>query len=404
MIGDTESTSVEAEELLAAVRQLLEREIAPLALDLANRHDYPFDVFDIFRRNGYFALFIPEEYGGLGLDLWTLCCVIEEVARVSNTAASVLIGQFQGALPILGAGSDLMKERYLPQIAAGEVRGAMAMTEPDAGSDVAGITTLARRDGDEYVLTGRKCFITLANVADFIVVFAKLAPGRSTKTIQCFVVPSDAPGLDIGRVEEKMGSTAMPTCELTLDECRVPSDAAIGEPGTGFRDAMAVFERARPLIAARSVGLARGALEDAVLHLQEREAFGSPLATLQGLQFMVADMATNIEAASGLVVRACRAIAEADPSAMRYCAMAKYFATDMAMSVTTDAVQLFGGYGYMRDYPVEHRMREAKLGQIVEGTNQIQRLIVARSVLGPASRTADIPREPAGNELPRIED
>jgi alkylation response protein AidB-like acyl-CoA dehydrogenase len=241
---------------------------------------------------------------------------------------------------------------------------------------------VARRVEGGYVLDGRKVFITLASVADVITVYAKREPGRSTSTIQGFVVPRGTPGLIVGRAEDKMASCALPSCEVMLDDCFVPDDAVLGGPGSGFRVAMNVFERARPIIGARAVGLARGAMEAAVDYVKNREAFGRPLSDQQAIQFMVADMATQIEAARALVHRACRAVDEDDPVAPRYCAMAKYFATDVAVAVTADAVQLFGGYGYMRDYPVEHRYREAKLGQIVEGTNQIQRMVVGRSIFG----------------------
>jgi alkylation response protein AidB-like acyl-CoA dehydrogenase len=259
----------------------------------------------------------------------------------------------------------------------------MALTEPGAGSDVAGIGTVARRVDGGYVLNGRKCFITLASVADVITIYAKREPGRSTSTIQGFVVPRGTAGLIVGRAEDKMASGALPSCEVILEDCLVPDDAVLGSPGSGFRVAMSVFERARPVIGARAVGLARGAMEAAVDYVKNREAFGRPLSDQQGIQFMVADMATQIEAARALVHRACRAVDEDDPLAPRYCAMAKYF-----------AVQLFGGYGYMRDYPVEHRYREAKLGQIVEGTNQIQRMVVGRSMFGQVvNRLSETSRE-----------
>jgi alkylation response protein AidB-like acyl-CoA dehydrogenase len=297
----------------------------------------------------------------------------------------MVILQLQGMLPILISGDDEIRARYVPDLVAGRIRPAMALTEPDAGSDVAGIKTVARRDGDEYVINGRKAFITGAKLADVLTVYTKVKAGRSTATIQGFVIPAGTKGLTVGRTEEKMASSALPTSELILDDCRVPAAWALGEPGAGFRSAMRVMEHVRPLIAARGVGLARGALEAAVGYMQERHAFGSPLAALQGLQFKVADMAMGVEASRGLVERACRAIDAGDPDANRLCAMAKCFATDNAMAVTTEAVQIFGGYGVMKDYPVEHRMREAKISQIVDGTNEIQRLVIARSVLGGAA-------------------
>jgi alkylation response protein AidB-like acyl-CoA dehydrogenase len=375
-------SEAERSDLIAATRRLARERLAPMALELANTHEWPEHLFELLRDHGYFGLYYPGQYGGLGLSLRAFSEIIEELAVVSNTAASVVVGQHQAGLAIMAAGSAEQRARWLPALAAGEIKGAMAMTEPNAGSDVAGIRTVARQVEGGYVLTGRKCFITLANVADMITVYAKREPGRSTSTIQGFIVPRGTPGLVVGRAEDKMASGALPSCEVMLEDCFVPEDSVLGSPGSGFRVAMSVFERARPIIGARAVGLARGAMEAAVDYVKNREAFGRPLSDQQGIQFMVADMATQIEAARALVHRACHAVDSDDPLAARYCAMAKYFATDMSVAVTADAVQLFGGYGYMRDYPVEHRFREAKLGQIVEGTNQIQRLVVGRSVFG----------------------
>jgi alkylation response protein AidB-like acyl-CoA dehydrogenase len=377
-------TEEERTDLIAATRRLGRERLAPIALELANAHEWQEHLFELLRDHGYFGLYYPREYGGLGLSLRTFSETIEELAAVSNTAASMVVGQHQAGLSIMAAGSPEQRSRWLPALAAGEIKGAMAMTEPGAGSDVAGIRTVAREVEGGFALNGRKCFITLANVADMITIYAKRSPGRSTSTIQGFIVPADTPGLIVGRAEEKMAGGALPSCEVILEDCFVPKTSVLGSPGSGFRVAMSVFERARPIIGARAVGLARGAMEAAVDYVKSREAFGKPLSDLQGLQFMVADMATQIEAARALVHRACQAVDENDPLAPRYCAMAKYFATDMSVAVTTNAVQLFGGYGYMRDYPVEHRFREAKVGQIVEGTNQIQRLIVGRSILGQA--------------------
>lgn len=383
-------SAAEQDEIVAVARRLAADRGAPRALDVANTHDYPEDLFEALRDGGYFGLYPGPEWGGIGADLLTVCRVVEELAKVSNTLASIVIGQLQGTLPILITGTDELRARYVPDLVAGRIKPAMALTEPDAGSDVAGIKTSARPEtrpeGEGYLLNGSKCFITMANLADVITVYAKRSPGRSTSAIQGFVIPRGTPGLHVGRVEEKMGSTALPTCEVQLDDVWVPASHALGDVGTGFRSAMKVLEHVRPMIAARSVGLAQGALDDAVAHLRQREAFGQPLATLQGLQFKIADMAMGIEAARGLVEKACRALDADDPLANRYCAMAKCFATDTAMHVTTEAVQLFGGYGYMRDYPVEARFREAKVAQIVDGTNEIQRVVIARSILGPEAR------------------
>jgi alkylation response protein AidB-like acyl-CoA dehydrogenase len=379
-----EMATEDRSEFVRLTRRFARERFGDRALELANTHEYPRWVFDELAQAGYFGLYRAEEWGGLHVGLQTLCDVIESLAFVSNTVASMVIGQLQGSLPILITGDDQIRARYLPGIFAGRILPSMALTEPDAGSDVAGIRSLARDDGDHFVLNGRKAFITHAALADVITVYVKLENGRSTSSIQGFLIPAGTPGMIVGRTEEKMGSTALPTSELILDECRVPKAWRLGEPGSGFRSAMQVLERVRVAVAARSVGVAAGALAEAVDYMRERQTFGVPLADHQALSFMVADMATQIEAARGLVRRACEAVDSDDPELGRYCAMAKLYATDVAMRVTTDAVQLFGGYGYMKDYPVEHRMREAKLAQIVDGTNQIQRLIIGRSVLsGP---------------------
>ena len=270
----------------------------------------------------------------------------------------------------------------MPGIVSGKTRVAMALTEPDAGSDVLGIKTTAVRDGGDYILNGTKVFITMAAVADIITVWAKVNRSRRASDIQGFIVPVGTPGMTIGRPEDKIAATALPSSEVVFDNCRVPAAAALGEPGEGFRLAMQVLDRIRPVIGVRALGVARGAYEHAVAYVSNREAFQAPLASFQGLQFMIADMATSIEAARAPVKRACEAVEADDPLAPRYCAMAKCYATDVAMQVTTHAVQLFGGYGLMRNYPVEHRFREAKIAQIVDGTNQIQRIIIARSILG----------------------
>jgi alkylation response protein AidB-like acyl-CoA dehydrogenase len=289
--------------LIMAARRLGRERLAPIALDLANTHEWPEYLFELLRDNGYLGLYYPSEYGGLGLGLEDFSAIIEELAAVSNTAASMVVGQHQAGLSIMAAGSDQQRAKWLPRLAAGEIKGAMAMTEPGAGSDVASIRTVARPVPGGYVLNGRKCFITLANVADVITVYAKREPGRSTATIQGFVIPAGTAGLTVGRAEDKMAGGALPSCELLLEDCFVPEQDVLGAPGSGFRVAMAVFERARPIIGARAVGLARGAMEASIAYLKQREAFGRPLSDQQSIQFTVADMATQIEAAFGVPCR-----------------------------------------------------------------------------------------------------
>jgi alkylation response protein AidB-like acyl-CoA dehydrogenase len=270
-------SEAERSDLLATTRRLARERIAPIALELANTHEWPEHLFELLRDQGYFGLYYPSQYGGIGLSLRAFSEIIEELAAVSNTAASVVLGQHQAGLSIMAAGTAQQRARWLPALAAGEIKGAMALTEPSAGSDVAGIRTVARQVDGGYLLNGRKCFITLASVADVITIYAKREPGRSTSTIQGFVVPRTTPGLVVGRAEDKMASGALPSCEVLLEDCFVPADAVLGSPGSGFRIAMNVFERARPIIGARAVGLARGAMEAAVDYVKNREAFGRPL-------------------------------------------------------------------------------------------------------------------------------
>jgi alkylation response protein AidB-like acyl-CoA dehydrogenase len=376
----------ERAEFVGFAREFARERFGSRALELANTHDYPYDVFDELAQAGFFGLYHEPRWGGLGLDLYTICQVIEELSAVSNTVSGLVVGQLQGSLPILISGDDAARAAYLPGIVSGTVRVAMAMTEPEAGSDVLGMQATAIRDGDDFILNGTKVFITMAAVADVITVWAKLNRTRRAADIQGFLIPTDTPGMIIGRPEDKIAASALPSSTITFEDCRIPATARLGPPGEGFRLAMNVLDRIRPVIGVRALGVARGAFEHAVEHLTTRQAFGAPLASFQGLQFMIADMATQIEAARALIKRACDAVETNDPHASRYCAMAKLHASDTAMKVTTDAVQLFGGYGLMHDYPVEHRFREAKIAQIVDGTNQIQRLIIARSILGQHAR------------------
>jgi alkylation response protein AidB-like acyl-CoA dehydrogenase len=377
--------SIEAgtrDEVVKLAATMAQDRFAPRAIELANTHDYPYDVFDELAAAGFFGLYHEERWGGLGLDLFTICQVVEELSAVSNTVSGIVVGQLQGSLPILIAGSPEMQEQYIPDVVAGRIRVAMALTEPGAGSDVLGMSTTAVQDGDDFVINGTKVFITMAAVADVVTVFAKVSPGRSASNIQGFVVPVGTPGMTIGKPEDKIAASALPSSEISFQDCRVPAAFRLGDPGDGFKHAMRVLDRIRPVIGVRALGVARGAYEAAVDYLKNRDAFEAPLSSFQGLQFMVADMATSIEAARALIKRACEAVEANDPLAPRYCSMAKYYSSDVAMKVTTDAVQLFGGYGLMREYPVEHRFREAKIAQIVDGTNQIQRWIIGRGILG----------------------
>lgn len=371
------------------MRELAEEKVAPRAAEIDRTGEFPWDIVSLFRQQELMGIAVPEEYGGAGDSLLTLCVVIEEIARVCASSALIIADQELGLLPILIGGSEEQKKRYLPGLASGEWLAAFALTEPDAGSDAAATKTRAERIGDKYVLNGTKCFITNGGVADVYSVFATTDPTRGVKGIAAFIVEKDSPGFSIGKKEDKMGIRASQTTELIFDNCEVPAENIIGGEGEGFRIAMLTLDKSRPGVAAQALGIAQGALDEAVKYARERKQFGRPIIELQGIQFMLADMATRVEAARHLLYRAAVVVEEATkggvkrtpPEASRLAAMCKLFASDTAMSVTTDAVQVLGGYGYMKDYPVERMMRDAKITQLYEGTNQIQRLVIARTLM-----------------------
>ena len=363
------------------VRRLAEEKIAPRAVERDEKGEFPWDVIEEFRRNGIFSVFFPAAYGGLESGLLTCCLVVEEVGRASGTCGVILCGHNVGSLPIIRAGNEEQKNKYLPKLARGEYLVNVGITESGAGSDVASMTTRAVCKGDEYVINGTKRFISMANLVDILIVFAKTDPDEGMRGISAFIVEKGAKGFSVEKVEEKMGMHAVPTCEVIFDDCRISAGNLIGKEGQGFITAMLSFNHTRVLIAALGVGLAQGALDYAVDYAQQRVQFGRPIAAFQGIQFMLADMATEVEAARQLTYSAAAEGETGEKDAARFASMAKYFSTDTAMRVTTDSVQILGGYGYMKDYPLELKMREAKALQILEGTNQIQRVIVAKSLL-----------------------
>jgi alkylation response protein AidB-like acyl-CoA dehydrogenase len=374
--------SADEAAMLEVTRQVTRDVVAPRADAIAESGEFPWDVYKTFCDIGLVGLPVPKEYGGVGAGVLLQCLLAEEVARECSVCASLIAGPSLASYPIVLAGTEEQKARLLPRLATGELQAAFALTEPEAGSDVSGIRTRARRYGDGWVIDGQKCFITRGNIAGLLVVFAKTdpaAPGLSG--ISAFLVERDPaappPGLVVDRLERKMGQEASPTAALTFDGLRVGADCLLGEEHGGMR-ALRTLYKTRPLAAAVALGIATGAYDDARRHLTQRRQFGRPLAEFQALQFMVADMAIAIEAARRLLYHAATVVDRDGPGAESLVAMAKVFATDTAMRVTTDAVQLLGGYGYLRDFPVERRMRAAKLYQIVEGTNQIQRHIVAK--------------------------
>ncbi len=376
--------SEEHEEFRAVVRRFAQEKVLPYAAEIDRDERYPKEAWEAGLELGIPGLYVPEEFGGSGADPLTRIILMEEVSRVcASTALCFGISElciFPWLSPY--AGDAPVKQKYLPSIASGEITGSYCLSEPDTGSDVGAIRCKAVKDGGSYVLTGTKQWITNAGVSSIYTVFAKTDPDAGHRGISCFVVEADW-GVEVAKLEDKMGMRGSPTGQIVLDGVRVPAENLVGEEGQGFYQAMWTFDRSRPGIAAQGLGIAQGALDLAIDYMKQRTSMGKPIAEHQGLQFMVADMATRVEASRALVYRACAMIAAGAPDAelAKASAMAKLFATDTAMSVTTDAVQLFGGYGYTKDFPVERMMRDAKLTQIYEGTNQIQRVVIAARTL-----------------------
>jgi alkylation response protein AidB-like acyl-CoA dehydrogenase len=366
-----------------AVAELADQRVAPRAAEIDRTAEWPEDVRRLLAEHDIFGIPFTEAHGGLGADLLTLCLAIEQLSRVCATSGLILAVQSLGAIPVQVAGSAEQQDRWLPGLASGEKLIAFGLTEADAGSDPSGIRTRAVRDGDEYVIDGSKRFISHASVADYVVVFAvtNADAEKASRRLSAILVETDRPGFRVTRLEHKMGIRGSPTAELAFDGVRVPVTNRLGEEGQGFAIAMQTFERSRPGIAAQAVGIAQGALEVATRYANERRQFGKAIGELQMIQAMLADMDAQTEAARQLLYTACQEIDAGSPDAARWAAIAKLVGGDTAMRVTTDAVQVLGGYGYVDEYPVERMMRDAKITQLYEGTQQIQRLLVARSLL-----------------------
>jgi alkylation response protein AidB-like acyl-CoA dehydrogenase len=368
------------EELRAFVRGLAEQKIAPRAAAIDDADTFPWDMVTVLKDAGLYGFVADEEYGGFGFSTLKLCLIVEEIARVSASVA-MLYEQVGGALPLHLAGSHEQKDTFLRRLASGAALSAYAMTEPGAGSDVQGVATRAVRDGDEYVVSGRKHFVTNGGVSTWYAVLCRTSrEAPASKAFSVILVESDRPGFSVGRVERKMGLRGSQTGELIFDDVRVPVCNLIGEEGTGFGLTMKVLDHARTVAGAMALGIAQGAIGYAVEYSKDRCQFGVPIARLEALQLMAADALIGIEESRSLVYAAAEALDRGDPAGTPLSAAAKYTASDTAMRVTTDAVQMMGGYGYMKDYPVERGMRDAKIYQILGGTNQIQRLVVARQV------------------------
>jgi alkylation response protein AidB-like acyl-CoA dehydrogenase len=370
-------------EVRELVRALARERIAPRAAEIDASHEFPWDVVELFREHELFGLLFEERFGGSGTGTLLSLVVIEEISKVCATSGLLLAAQELGSLGIKLAGSEEQKQRYLPRLVSGEWLAAYALTEAGSGSDSAAMRTTAREDGDDYVLDGSKRFITNAAVASLYTVFAKTDPDAGHAGISAFVVESDTPGFEVARLEPKMGIAGSTTGELTFDEARVPAANLLGEEGEGFKIAMRILDRSRPGVAAQGLGIAQGATDYALEYARTRETMGKPIAEHQLIAAKLADMETRCEAARGLLYRFGRMVDEGAPEAelTKASAMAKLACTDAAMWVTTEAVQVLGGYGYIKEYPVERMMRDAKITQIYEGTNEIQRLVIAREML-----------------------
>jgi alkylation response protein AidB-like acyl-CoA dehydrogenase len=375
--------TAEQREIRDLVRTLARERIAPRAAEIDKSAEFPWDVVELFRENGLFGLMFDEDHGGVGASALMTLVAIEEVSKACATSGLILAVQELGSLGIKLTGSDEQKQRFLPRLASGEWLAAYALTEAGSGSDSAAMRSTARRDGDDYVLNGSKRFITNAGVAHLYVCFAKTDARAGHDGISAFLVEADAPGFEVARIEPKMGIKGSTTGELVFADCRVPAENLLGAEGDGFRLAMRILDRSRPGIAAQGLGLAQAATDYAVEYARSRETFGEAIGRHQLVAALLADMETSCEAARGLLYRCGQAVDDgADgPELTKLSAMTKLFCTDVAMEVTTNAVQVLGGYGYMQEYPLERMMRDAKVTQIYEGTNQIQRLVIARELL-----------------------
>jgi len=366
-----------------AVRDLAVARIAPRAAEIDRTGEFPEDIRQLLAAQDVLALPFPVEHGGVGGDLLTVCLAIEQIARACATSSLILMVQELGSLPLLIAGSPDQQARWFPDLAAGRTLAAFALTEPEAGSDAASIRARAVADGDSYVITGTKRFITNGSVAGLITVFAVTDPDAPRhRRLSCFAVEVPAEGFRVERLEHKLGIRGSPTAELSFNAVRLPAANRIGAEGDGFGIAMATLDRSRPGVAAQAVGIAQGALDVAVAYARERKQFGQRIGDFQMIAAMLADMDAQTEAARQLLYTACGVIEAGDADAARWSAMCKLIAGDTAMRVTTDAVQVLGGYGYIDEFPVERMMRDAKITQIYEGTQQVQRLVIARALLG----------------------
>jgi alkylation response protein AidB-like acyl-CoA dehydrogenase len=367
--------------LRAAVRDLADDKIAPRAAEIDLTATFPQDVYEALVRSGFHATHIPEEYGGVGADSISTVIVIEEVSRACASSGLIPAVNKLGTVPLLLSASEELKAQVLPAVASGEAMFSYALSEREAGSDAGSMRTRAVRDGDSWVLNGTKCWISNAGISTYYTVMAVTDPSAGARGISAFVVHKDDPGFSVGMHERKLGIKGSPTCEIHFDNCAIPADRIIGEVGTGFKTALRTLDHTRLTIGAQALGIAQGAFDASLAYVKDRKQFGKSISDFQGIQFMIADMAMKIEASRQMIYMAAAKAERNEPDLTFHSAAAKVFASDTAMSVTVDAVQLFGGAGYTMDFPVERMMRDAKITQIYEGTNQINRMVMARQLL-----------------------
>jgi len=371
----------EQKKFKESVRRIADEKVEPRAQEIDHKGEFSWDMFELFKKQGYLGLSVPEAYGGQTSEHIYVCIAIEEIARVCASSSLIVQVQSLGILPIMIAGTEDQKKKYGKLVASGEKIMAFGLTEPGAGSDASMMRTRAELRKDGYVLNGTKCFISNGPIATTMIVFAMADPSKGVKGISAYIVEKEFSKFTIGKLESKMGIRGAPTAEILFQDCLVPRENLLGEEGKGFRIAMMTLDFTRPEIAAQAVGVAQGALEKAIKYARERIQFGKPIAEFQGIQWMLADMTCQIEAARALTYQAANLVDRNAPEKSYMSACSKLIASEVAMKVTTDALQIAGGYGYMTDFPFERMMRDAKITQIYEGTNQIQKLVIARELL-----------------------
>ncbi len=371
----------EQQMIIDICRQIVDERIIPARAELDEKGIFPTEILKEVGKSDLFRLFVPEEYGGMGTGIFEVCIATEELSRGDMSVATSYAASGLGFIPILIYGSEEQKKKYLPQLASGEKLAAFGLTESEAGSDVGGIRTTAKLDGDYYILNGTKQWITNGGEADIYTIFAMTDPGKGARGASIFIVEKGTPGFNFGKKEDKLGIRASATRELIFTDCKIPRGNIITREGMGFIIAMKTFDQSRPAVGAQAVGVAQAALEEALNYSKVSKQFGNTISSFQAIQHMLADMATYVEAARALIYHTAKVIDSGEKNIGRLSAMSKLFASDMAMKVTIDAVQILGGYGYMKDYPVERMMRDAKITQIYEGTNQIQRNIIALDLI-----------------------